>query len=41
MRRSQSIALCIALLALSAGVFTLYLQPAFLVTLAEQIWACF
>ncbi len=41
MSRSQRIALWIALLGLSAGVFALYLQPAFLVTLAEQIWACF
>lgn len=24
-----------------AGVFALYTQPTFLVTLAEQIWACF
>lgn len=41
MSRSQRIALWIALLGLSAGVFALYLRPAFLVTLAEQIWACF
>lgn len=24
-----------------AGVFALYARPAFLVTLADQIWACF
>jgi len=24
-----------------AGVFALYTRPTFLVTLAEQIWACF
>jgi len=24
-----------------AGVFALYTRPAFLVTLADQIWACF
>lgn len=41
MSRSQRIALWAALLGLSAGVFMLYLQPAFLVALAEQIWACF
>lgn len=30
----------LALLAL-LGVFGLYLQPGFLVTLADQVWACF
>lgn len=24
-----------------AGVFALYLQPDFVVTLADQLWACF
>jgi hypothetical protein len=24
-----------------AGVFSLYLHPAFMVTLSNQIWACF
>ena len=23
------------------GVFALYLQPEFMVTLAQQVWACF
>ncbi|MEI7784969.1 MAG: hypothetical protein WCK08_11340 [Betaproteobacteria bacterium] len=41
MDRTLRIALWSALLALSAGVFMLYLQPAFLVLLAEQVWACF
>ncbi len=27
--------------AVLAGVFTLYLQPEFLVMVAEQVWACF
>ena len=30
-----------AALAALAGVFALYLQPAMLVVLAEQVWACF
>ena len=41
MNLTQRIALWSALLGLSAGVFMLYLQPAFLVMLAEQVWACF
>lgn len=28
-------------LAVLAGVFTLYLKPDFMVTLAQQLWACF
>ena len=28
-------------LAVLAGVFALYLQPDFLLTLANQVWACF
>ena len=27
--------------AVMAGVFMLYLQPEFVVILAEQVWACF
>ncbi len=30
----------LALLALLLGTFCLYLQPQFLVLLAEQVWAC-
>jgi len=30
-----------AVLAALAGVFALYTQPELLVTLSEQIWACF
>ena len=30
-----------ALLAVLLGVFALYLQPDFMLTLADQIWACF
>lgn len=28
-------------LATLAGVFTMYLQPEFMVGLANQVWACF
>ncbi|CAN5920646.1 hypothetical protein BH11PSE13_BH11PSE13_28920 [soil metagenome] len=28
-------------LAVLAGVFTLYTRPAFMVTLIDQLWACF
>ena len=28
-------------LAALAGVFLLYLQPDFMVTVAQQVWACF
>jgi hypothetical protein len=30
-----------AVLALLLAVFTLYTRPDFLVTLADQVWACF
>jgi len=30
-----------AAVAALAAVFALYLQPGFMVTLADQIWACF
>jgi hypothetical protein len=30
-----------AALAALVGVFALYLQPAFLFTLAQQVWSCF
>lgn len=35
------IALYAAALAALAAVFSLYLQPDFLVGLANQVWACF
>jgi len=35
-----AVAAVLALLALLA-VFALYLQPGFMLTLADQIWACF
>ena len=41
MSRSQRILVWTALLGLSTAAFLMYLQPAFLVTLAEQLWACF
>ncbi len=36
----RALAWTLALAALG-GVFALYLQPAVLVTLADQVWACF
>nr|WP_186827500.1 hypothetical protein [Comamonas testosteroni] len=30
-----------AILAVLLAVFALYLQPEFMVTLADQVWACF
>jgi hypothetical protein len=39
--RLQRTAICTALLLMSALAFWMYLQPEFLVTLSEQIWACF
>ena len=38
--RHQLLIFCSALLVLLA-VFSLYLHPSFLVTLADQLWACF
>jgi hypothetical protein len=32
---------CLSVLALLAATFGLYLQPQFLVMLAEQVWTCF
>ena len=37
-RRCAAYGLALALL---AGVFLLYLQPDFMVTVAQQVWACF
>jgi hypothetical protein len=37
----QRLSLWAACTALSLGVLSLYLQPSFLVMLAEQMWACF
>lgn len=31
----------LGLLAVLLGVFALYLQPDFMLTVADQIWACF
>jgi type II secretory pathway component PulM len=39
--RARRAALWVAAIALSAAVFALYLQPDFVVTLANQLWACF
>jgi hypothetical protein len=35
------IAVWTAAVAASLGVFALYLRPAFLFTLANQVWGCF
>jgi len=40
LRRRTLMAYAVVLAAL-AGVFTLYTRPELLVTLSEQIWACF
>ena len=37
----QRIALYGAVLLILLAVFALYLQPDFMVTLAQQVWACF
>ena len=39
-RWMQGIAV-VAGLAVFAGVFMLYTQPAFMVTLIDQLWSCF
>jgi hypothetical protein len=39
-RLKQTLALAAAAAAL-LGVFALYVQPDFLVTLSNQVWACF
>lgn len=37
----QRVALYSAALLVLLAVFALYLQPDFMVTLAQQVWACF
>ena len=39
-RRMQAAAV-VAGLAVLAGVFMLYTQPAFMITLIDQVWSCF
>lgn len=39
--RGRRAALLAAAIALLAVVFVLYLQPDFVVALANQVWACF
>ncbi len=39
--RARTLLAYAAALAVLAGVFTLYTQPTVLVTLADQVWACF
>jgi hypothetical protein len=41
MKRSQKLGLWASAVAVLLGVFSLYTQPDFLVTLANQVWACF
>jgi len=38
---TRRIAAWCAALAVLLAVFSLYLQPEFMVTLAQQVWACF
>jgi len=40
-RLAAAIAMTVAIAAVLLGVFSLYTQPDFLVTLADQLWACF
>lgn len=37
----QRIAIWSAVLTVLLAVFALYLQPQFMLTLADQVWACF
>ena len=37
----QRILIWAAILAVLLAVFALYLQPQFMLTLADQVWACF
>ena len=37
----QRILIWATILAVLLAVFALYLQPEFMVTLADQVWACF
>ncbi len=39
--RSRTLLAYAAALAVLAGVFAMYTRPALLVTLADQVWACF
>jgi hypothetical protein len=40
-RRGRTIVTYAAALVVLAAVFALYTQPTLLVTLADQLWACF
>ena len=41
MKRSYKLGLWLGVGMVLLGVFSLYTQPDFLVTLANQVWACF
>ncbi len=38
---TRKLALYLLAIATTLGVFALYLRPDFLLTLADQLWACF
>ncbi len=38
---ARKLALYLAAIAVTLGVFALYTRPDFLLTLADQLWACF
>jgi hypothetical protein len=40
-KQSQKTGLYIAALCVLLAVFSLYMRPDFLVTLANQVWSCF
>jgi hypothetical protein len=40
-QRTRTLLAWVAASALLLGVFALYTQPDFMVTLADQLWACF
>ena len=41
LKRSQKLLLYVGAVVVLLGVFSLYTRPDFLVTLANQVWACF
>ena len=41
LKRWQRSLIWAAVLAVLLAVFALYLQPQFMLTLADQVWACF
>jgi hypothetical protein len=41
MNRRARLLVYAAAMAVLAGVFTLYLQPEFMMNMADQLWSCF